>query len=302
MTRHPVDVIICTFNRAECLAKALSALDGQTVPSSSFGILVIDDGSTDGTERLCRDIARTRPNVRYERNRSNLGLATSRNLGIEMSKAPLIAFTDDDCIPRPDWVELMAEALGASPIVAGAVESPTDDFWKLCHNIGQFHPFLNSRKARKSRFIAGANMGFQRWVLESLGGFEPGRRMAEDMECILRAGRAGIDVAFRPEVVVRHDPPRTGCRELLGYAARHARTTVHLRRRYRADLGIPVLAFSPVLLLLFSPIIAALTTCKIFFTDPVLLRRHPATFPVVCALKLAWCVGACQGLLARKEP
>jgi glycosyltransferase involved in cell wall biosynthesis len=302
MTPHRIDVIICTYNRAECLPRLLDALGKQTAPHSSFEILVVDDGSTDGTENLCRDFAQIMPNLRYERARRNQGLARSRNLGIAVSRAPLLAFIDDDCIPARDWVERMIAALDKHLIVAGAIESPTEDFWKLCHNIAQFHPFLSSRRARKSRFIAGANMGFHRRVLESIGGFEPERMMAEDMECILRAGRAGIDVAFRPEAVVRHDPPRTGLREILHYAAKHARTTVHLRRHYRTELGIPSLVLSPAFLLFFSPVIAILTTCKIFFTDPILLRRHPETFPVVCALKLAWCVGACQGLLARKEP
>ena len=301
MTLHHIDVIICTYNRAEYLPRLLTALGKQTAPSSSFGIPVVDDGSTDGTERLCRDIAQTIPNLQYERARRNQGLAKSRNLGIKISKAPLLAFIDDDCIPAREWVERMIAVLDRHPIVAGAIESPTEDFWKLCHNIGQFHPFLSSRKARKTRFIAGANMGFQRRVLESIGGFEAERMMAEDMECVLRAGRAGIDVAFRPEVVVRHDPPRTGFREILRYAAHHAQTTIHLRRDYRTELGIPAVTLSPTFLMVFSPLIAVLTTSKIFFTDPVLLRRHPAAFPVVCALKLAWCVGACRGLLARKE-
>lgn len=301
MTPPRIDVIICTFNRAEYLPRLLNALGVQTAPPSSFEILIVDDGSTDGTENMCRDIARTIPNLQYERALRNQGLAKSRNLGITLSKAPLLAFIDDDCIPARDWVERMIAALDKHSIVAGAIESPTEDFWKLCHNIGQFHPFLGSRKARKTRFIAGANMGFQRRVLESIGGFEPERRMAEDMECVLRAGRAGIDVAFRPEAVVMHDPPRTGLREIIRYAAHHARTTVHLRRDYRTELGTPALALSPAVLLLASPIIAILTTCKIFLSDPVLLRRHMAAFPVVCALKLAWCVGACQGLLARKE-
>lgn len=301
MTQHLIDVIICTYNRTGSLAVLLRALGEQTASPSSFGILVVDDGSTDGTEDLCRDVAQYMPNLRYERNRGNLGLSNSRNIGIAMTTAPLLAFTDDDCIPGRDWVERMLDALNCNPIVAGAIESPTDDFWILCHNIGQFSPFLNSRKEQATRFIAGANMGFQRLVLESLGGFEPDRTMAEDMECVLRAGRVGISVTFRPEVVVRHVPPRTSLRTLLNYAADHAQATIHLRRSYRVELGIPVFTLSPAFLALFSPAIGILTACRIFLSNPVLLRRHPATFPVICALKMAWCIGACRGLLARKE-
>lgn len=301
MTTSRIDVIICTHNRAEHLSKLLAALARQTMPVASFGILVMDDGSTDNTEAVCRNLAQSLPNLKYEQGRLNQGVAKTRNLGIASSQAPLLIFTDDDCIPREDWVERMAAALDKNPIVAGAIETPTDNFWKLCHNIAQFHPFLASKKTRKTCFIAGANMGFHRQTLESLKGFESERRMAEDMEFILRACRAGFSIAFRSDAVVRHDPPRTGCREILLYALHHAQTTVHLRRTYQNDLGIPAFALSPAFLLLFSPAIAILTTCRIFFTDPVLLRRHPATIPVICALKLAWCIGAFQGLLSRKK-
>jgi len=301
MTSSRIDVIICTHNRAEHLSKLLAALAKQTIPFTSFGIFVMDDGSTDNTEALCRSMAQTIPNLKYEHARRNQGIAKTRNLGIASSQAPLLLFTDDDCIPRQDWVERMAAALDKNPIVAGAIETPTDNFWKLCHNIAQFHPFLASKKTRETRFIAGANMGYQRRTLELLKGFESERRMAEDMEFILRACRAGFSISFRSDAVVRHDPPRTGCREILLYALHHAQTTIHLRRTYRNELGIPAFVLSPAFLLLFSPVIAILTTCRIFFSDPVLLRRHPATIPVICALKLAWCIGAFRGLRSRKK-
>lgn len=301
MTAPAMDVIVCTCNRADSLLRLLDALAKQTVPVDSFRILVVDDGSTDHTQGLCRDMQRTMPNLRYERVPHNRGLSNARNTGIALCDAPLVAFTDDDCIPRPDWLERMIQALRTAPIVAGAIETPTDNFWKLCHNIAQFHPFLTGKKARRTPFIAGANMGFRREVLTSLGGFEADRQIAEDMEFVLRAGRAGFCVWFTPEAVVRHDPARTGFGQILRYSARHARITVHLRRAYLADIGTPGFVLTPWFLAPLSPAIAALTTAQLYASDLQTLRRHPATLPVIFLLKIAWCLGASQGLLETRE-
>ncbi len=301
MTDTAIDVIVCTCNRADHLGRLLHALTKQTLPTDSFRILVVDDGSTDQTQSLCRDMQRTIPNLRYERVPHNRGLSNARNTGIALCDAPLVAFTDDDCIPRPDWLERMHQALRTAPIVAGAIETPTDNFWKLCHNIAQFHPFLTGKKARPMRFIAGANMGFRREVLTSLGGFEADRKIAEDMEFVLRAGRAGFHIWFAPETIVRHDPARTNFWQILRYSARHARTTIHLRRTYRKDTGTPNFVLTPWFLTPLSPAIATLTTARLYASDLQTFRRHPATVPVIFLLKIAWCLGASQGLLKTRE-
>lgn len=296
-----VDIIICTFNRAALLGRLLEALRNQDLPLESFRIVVVDDGSTDGTQELCTAQASSLPSLVYERCATNRGLSAARNLGLSLSTAPLALFTDDDCIPRPDWIREMVRALQAHPIVAGAIESPDECFWQLCHNIAEFHPFLPTRNARLVRFLPGANMGLRREALNDLAGFESGRTMAEDMELALRAGTLGWNIHFTPSAVVLHTPPRSSLWEILEYSAHHARSTILLRRAYRSYLGIPSFVLSVPFLLLFSPAIAALTTLKIFFRDAGLRQRRLGTLPIVYLTKLAWCIGACQGLLARNE-
>jgi len=289
-------VIVCTFNRAQALSALLTALARQTMPRSGFTVYVIDDGSSDDTEEVCDRMKVRLPNLEYLRNPVNLGLADSRNAGVAISESPLLLFVDDDCEPHPDWIANMIDALRNAPIVAGAIDSPTDNFWQLCHNIAQFHPFLKGNTGRRKKFIAGANMGFQRNALQTLGGFESGRRMAEDMEIIMRAGSAGFSVFFEPNAVVLHNPQRRSFKQILEYSVEHAKASVHIRRSFRAFLGDPALVYSPTFLILLSPAIALLTTFQIYSANIALLQKHPFSIPVIFVLKVAWCIGASQAL------
>jgi GT2 family glycosyltransferase len=296
-----VEVIICTHNRANQLMQALHALAVQTMPQERFGIFVVDDASTDNTLAVCQKMEYILPNLRYVGAPRHIGLSSARKLGIEATSAPFLLFTDDDCIPRPDWVEQMVAALHREPIVSGAIVSPHHNFWQLCHNIAQFHPFLISRPSRYTTFIAGANMGFTRQVLKFLQGFETGRIVAEDMELMLRAASSGMKAYFTPRAVVQHNPERTRLSGIILYAAKHAATTILLRRKYKFLLRTPRLLLSPTALLFYSPGIALLTTIRIFMTDPVLLKKYALTAPVIFATKVAWCIGARRGLLSNKE-
>lgn len=289
-------VILCTFNQAGLLRRALRALAGQTAPSSSFEVIVVDDGSTDGTAAVCREEAKGPSRLRPIATGQNMGLGSAYNLGIQASSGKHLLFLDTDCIPRGDWIERMNRALDARPLVAGAVRNPGGSYWVTAHNIAEFHPFLPGRPAGPVRFLAGANMGIRRTLLTELGGFEDGRRTATDMELALRAARKGHRPWFAPDAVVTHTPEgRTSLSAVLGYSATHARATISLRRLHHEVLDLPVTLRSASLLSLMAPLIAAGLTARIFGGNPRLWRWLP-TAPVVFATKVAWCWGAAASL------
>lgn len=96
-----LSVVVPTCNRRRVLAEVLQALDGQReVPP--FEIVVVDDGSTDGTFEWLSARAGRRP-LRLLR-QENLGPAAARNRGVEASAGALIAFLGDDTVPEPDWL------------------------------------------------------------------------------------------------------------------------------------------------------------------------------------------------------
>jgi len=108
-----VSIIIPTFNGASRIGNCLDALLKQTAGLDTE-ILVVNDGSTDNTV----EIVGRYPSVRLT-SQSNAGPAAARNRGALEARGPIILFTDDDCVPMPDWLATMLEPF-KDPEVVGA--------------------------------------------------------------------------------------------------------------------------------------------------------------------------------------
>jgi GT2 family glycosyltransferase len=291
-------VILCTYNRARLLERALRSLARQTAAADEFEIIVVDDGSTDGTAELCCRAGRDMSNLRYVAMGRNLGLAAAGNKGVRSARGELLLFTDDDCITQEDWVKQLAASLVQYPITTGAIQSPLSNYIQFCHNISQFHPFMKRRTEGWARSIAGGNMGIRRSLLEELGGFDETSQVP-DMEFLFRARSRGYRVRFVPRAVMIHDPERSRLAAVLRIASEHASKMILLRNRFGALLQTPFVLRSPELILLTAPLIALTGTLRIYWYNPALVP-YLWTAPLVYAQKTAWCWGASQGL--RRQP
>ena len=287
-------VILCTYNRVHLLERTLRSLACQTMTPEQFEIVVVDDGSTDGTPALCERAGRDFSNLRYVAVGKNLGLAAAGNRGLRSARGEVLLFIDDDCLALEDWVESLTSSLEQHPLATGVIQSPVSNYIKLCHNISQFHPFMKRRTEGWAGSIAGANMGIRRLVLEELGGFDE-KSQVPDMELMLRARLKGHRVHFEPRAVVIHDPDRTSLATVLKNASEHASKTILLRKKYSSLLRTPFVLLSPGFILLAAPLIALMVTLKIY-ADGSGLVKYFWTAPLVFAQKLAWCWGAARGL------
>ena len=113
MYKNLVRVIIPTYNRSAMLIKAVESVTKQTY--KNLEIIIIDDGSTDGTKKIVQEMKDKR--IKYF-NKINSGPAESRNLGIKKSKGKLIAFLDDDDTFSPQKIQKQVQYLASNKNLA----------------------------------------------------------------------------------------------------------------------------------------------------------------------------------------
>ena len=225
--RPSLTVVVCCYNGAEGLEATLAALKAQTV-AEQVDILVVDDGSTDGSADVARGAG-----ARVVVHPINQGLAAARNTGLRSALGDLVAFTDDDCLPEPRWLECLLDAVERHPGAfawggpAVAVESPgwvsaylrhADPMAPLerslldddgfVHRLRQYL-LRNGAQApageREVASVAGANMMLRRELALEIGGYDERFRFGgEEEELFRRVVRAGHQVVFVPDAQVRH--------------------------------------------------------------------------------------------------
>jgi glycosyltransferase involved in cell wall biosynthesis len=198
-------------------------MEAQTACSSLFEVLVVDDRSTDGTA----DVVRGSPVARSLTAPVRCGSYAARNLGLAEAKAPILAFTDADCSPQPDWIErgLHCMAAADAEIVAGHIAVRVDERATIASLLdATLH--LDQRRYASQGFGATANLWVKRSVVDRIGVFNDRLRSGGDKEFGLRATGAGIDLRYDERLVVAH-PPRDRCAQLasksyrLGMGAAH---------------------------------------------------------------------------------
>ncbi|MFC7337397.1 glycosyltransferase [Haloferula chungangensis] len=194
-------VIICTFNghdRIRSCLRATLALQGV-----DFEVVVVDDGSNDGTSEL---VAREFPEVRLIQIEQS-GLSAARNAGAEAASREILAFTDDDCEPDPQWLSEIAKCFtdgwdaaggpnlppppsnGIEAVVAGAPGAAS-------------HVMLDDVEAEH---VPGCNLVVRRSTYFAIGGFDPAYRTAgDDVDFCWRLRDAGFRIGFSPTAFVWH--------------------------------------------------------------------------------------------------
>ncbi len=199
-----VSVIIPAYNAAGVLSEALASVLAEATPDVE--VVVVDDGSTDGTARL---LDRYAPRVRSIR-LANGGPGRARNAGVATTRAPLVAFLDADDRWLPGSLHRRLAALDAEPaaaLVYGTVRYVDADGEPMA-----FDPmaYKARRGMRRSgwvlrslfwhNFIHTSTVVVRRAVLEAVGGFDERREVIEDYDLWLRIA-AGWPIAFVPEPV-----------------------------------------------------------------------------------------------------
>lgn len=252
---HRIAIIICTRDRAESLRATLASLAVCRVPPDvTAEALVVDNGSTDGTAEVVRAAQSLPLPIRFVFE-PQPGQVHARNAGLRAAgSAEAILFTDDDVRPPPDWIEGMCR-----PILAGQADAVSG--W--VHFPSHYEALLSREpyRSRRGWFAStedidpsapgrqvGANMAFNRRVVEKLGEFDPelgpgALGFFDDTLWSARLQRAGFRlVAAGPSVSVEHhfDRARLTRPTLLSMAERMGRSAAWVEYHWEnADPRVP---------------------------------------------------------------
>jgi GT2 family glycosyltransferase len=200
-----VSVIVPHLHDLRGLDLCLAALARQTLPPERVEIIVADNGSPEGEAAVARTVGgRARLVIVAEP-----GAGPARNGGVAVSRGEILAFTDCDCRPEPDWLEQGTLALSRHDIVGGRIRvlarnplAPTAP-----EAFERVFAFDNEAYVTRKGFSATANLFCPRAVFDAVGGFRRG--LSEDVDWCHRARSAGLSVGYAPEAVVGHPARRT---------------------------------------------------------------------------------------------
>jgi GT2 family glycosyltransferase len=191
-------IVVPTYRRPDLLRRCLSALLAQDVDPSDFEIVVADDAGEESALSIVLEFdAAAKTTVRYLAVGPVHGPAAARNGGWRAARGPIIAFTDDDCVPNTNWLREGLQAMQGAHAAAGRVvvplpETPTDyeqDAAGLAH--GEF---------------VTANCFCRRSVLEQIGGFDQRFEAAwrEDSDLQFTLLEHWFTIARAPNAIVVH--------------------------------------------------------------------------------------------------
>jgi glycosyltransferase involved in cell wall biosynthesis len=203
-----VSVIIATYNRCKMLARTLPPLLAQDFPSDEYEVIVVVDGSTDGTTDLLRGFT-SHPNLRVIE-QDNRGQAAAINTGLRAAEGEVVLFLDDDILCGPSVVAEHARALrneltclAFGPVLVAPEEGhPLAVDWarSFCDEFFEKHAVKESETGW-SGCMASANSSAPRSVMLSVGGLDESFSRGNDVELGFRLLQAGFRFSYLPNAV-----------------------------------------------------------------------------------------------------
>lgn len=196
MATPDISVVIPTRRRETRLAFALDALAAQTLAPDRFEVIVVRAADCAGEPTTPPPAALAVQELESARR----GTAVQRNVGWRAARAPVVAFTDDDCRPAPDWLErLLAAGADDAVFVQGRTE-PDPDERHLLQGLAR-----SIRNEHASGWYETCNIAYARSTLDRLGGFdETIDFLGEDADLGARARKEGSELEFADDALVWH--------------------------------------------------------------------------------------------------
>jgi glycosyltransferase involved in cell wall biosynthesis len=199
-----VSVIIPVYNDSQRLLKCLAALEAQSYPPDCYEVIVIDNGSDENVEAAVQHFRHVRTGLE-----TVPGSYAARNKGIAMAHGSVIAFTDSDSIPGPDWLAKGVEMLQSDNrrgLIVGRIsiffrdeQQPT-----AVEIYDSLFAFPQKEFVDRSKFGATANVFTYKEVIDRIGPFNSALKSCGDIEWCQRAFHAGYPIRYCEDLCVAH--------------------------------------------------------------------------------------------------
>ncbi|NJN95545.1 MAG: glycosyltransferase [Anaerolineales bacterium] len=223
----PVLMLIPLRNEAAALPQLLVALADLAYPVDKLTVVLINDGSTDGSQEIIKDWIRGKENWHLLSLEQNAGKAQALNTAlVAFPQGEIIAVYDADERPQPAALKTLTSPFADKKIggvsgrraVSNASASPGASYTTFEGLVHQLVTMRAKNRLNLAPALLGANCAYRRAALTQVGNFKPGA-LLEDSDLTLKLARAGWDIAFEPQAVSYHSVPQT----IGGYWRQHTR-------------------------------------------------------------------------------
>lgn len=213
-----VSIVLPTYNRRLQLQQVLVGLERQSYPASKFEVIVISDGSTDGTNEYLQGLRAQSPLTLNVVVQANQGPSAARNSGIHQAAGTIVLFLDDDVVPVPDLIaQHMATHAQFSDdvVVIGPMLTPRDFNmkpwvrWEQAMLDKQYADTAAAHWESSARKFYTGNASLARRHLIDANGFDTNFRRSEDVELAYRLAEQGIKFVFNPHAIGYHYAERS---------------------------------------------------------------------------------------------
>jgi glycosyltransferase involved in cell wall biosynthesis len=208
-----LSVIVPSYNRKDEIQELLASLEEQDLATDRFEVVIVDDGSTDGTDGWIYDYSKTsKLDLKFIK-QNHQGPGAARNLGMQSAKGDVFIFIDSDCTAPTNWLSVNKKTFDNDPDVQafGGRDDARADFPPLLLAINySMTSFLTTggmrggKKKRLAKFYPRSfNMGLNRTLYKKIGGFGS-LRHGQDIEFSNRIIKSSAKVVYIQESVVYH--------------------------------------------------------------------------------------------------
>ena len=237
-TPRGVSVVIPTHNRAPILPRALDGVLGQELPPAE--IIVVDDGSTDGTSSVLASYERRHPDLLRVIRQANAGAPAARNAGIREAQQPFIALLDSDDVWRPEKLRRQMEVFAHDPALGFCFTAirtgPGEAAGDLILPEWEDDPIFTLDRLLLGCCIVTSTVVATRRLLLDIGGFDTSLRLGDDYDLFLRVALRGNRIAYVSE------PLTVMGGDVAGISARAAnvnRSYEEVLKRYLDGAALP---------------------------------------------------------------